>query len=351
MSTTPLPSDIRILDNLLALNLNISLWSARKKLTLEDFGNVELPPEDLATLGSKRIAPPESLRIFGTLKARAFNFLDRHGVRFMSGWAIPEDKAADIVRELVSIRDEFAVAKTQFLTEYDKTISDWIARHAEWGSIIAGSIVSPDYVRARMDFRWQMYKVAPLMEHQEEDAVLQAGLTEEVENLGNTLFGEVSRTANDIWNRVYSGKTEVTHKALSPLRTLHNKLMGLSFVEPHVVPVADIIHMALQRVQRKGNITGSDLLTLQGLVCLLRDTPALMAHAQKVISGYGPATVLDALLAEGQTLTVAPMPPVQNDNSDDTDAAGDTDDEPPFDELPVAPMAAPAVSIPSMGLW
>ena len=66
---TPMPSDIRILESLLALNLDISLWSARKKLTLEDFGNVELPPDDLATLGSKRIAPPENLRIFGTLKA------------------------------------------------------------------------------------------------------------------------------------------------------------------------------------------------------------------------------------------------------------------------------------------
>lgn len=347
--STPLPSDIRILDNLLALNLNISLWSARKKLTLEDFGNVELPPEDLATLGSKRIAPPESLRIFGTLKARAFNFLDRHGVRFMSGWAIPEEKAADIVRELVSIRDEFAVAKTQFLTEYDKTIQDWIARHAEWGNIIAGSIVSPDYVRARMDFRWQMYKVAPLMEHQESDAVLQAGLTEEVENLGNTLFGEISRTANDIWNRVYSGKTEVTHKALSPLRTLHNKLMGLSFVEPHVVPVADIIHMALQRVPRKGNIMGADLLTLQGLVCLLRDTPALMTHAQKVISGYGPATVLDALLTEAQTL-MAFSPVTSACEVDENEEAGmDTeDDAPDFASIPGMP--AP-VHIPSMGLW
>lgn len=344
---TPQPSDIRILDSLLALNLNISLWSARKKLTLEDFGNVELPPEDLATLGSKRIAPPESLRIFGTLKARAFNFLDRHGVRFMSGWAIPEDKAADIVRELVSIRDEFEVAKTQFLTEYDKTIQDWIARHAEWGNIIAGSVVSPDYVRARMDFRWQMYKVAPLMEHEEEEAVLHAGLTEEVENLGGTLFGDVSRTANDIWNRVYSGKTEVTHKALSPLRTLHGKLMGLSFVEPHVVPVADIIHMALSRVPRKGNITGADLLTLQGLVCLLRDTPALMAHAQKVINGYGPATVLDALLADAQNLmTSAPA------NSASEVAEGDsldaTDDAPDFTPLPSMPTPA---HIPSMGLW
>ena len=74
---TAIQSDIRILDNLLALNLDISLWSARKKMTPEDLGGAELPPEDLASLGSKRIADPECLRIFGALKARAFNYLDR----------------------------------------------------------------------------------------------------------------------------------------------------------------------------------------------------------------------------------------------------------------------------------
>lgn len=90
---TPILSDIKVLDNLLALNLNVNLWSARKKMVLEDFGGAELPPEDLASLGSKRIADPNSLKVFSTLKARAFNYLDRHGIRFMSGWAIPEDRA------------------------------------------------------------------------------------------------------------------------------------------------------------------------------------------------------------------------------------------------------------------
>ena len=340
---TPQPSDIKILDNLLALNLNISLWSARKKLTLEDFGNVELPPDDLATLGSKRIAPPESLRIFGTLKARAFNFLDRHGVRFMSGWAIPEEKASDIVQELISIRDEFEVAKTQFLAEYDRTIQDWIAKHAEWGSIIAGSVVSPDYVRARMSFNWQMYKVAPLMEHNSEEVVINAGLIEEVEGLGNTLFDEVSRTASDIWNRVYAGKTEVTHKALSPMKTLHSKLMGLSFVEPHVVPVADIISMALTRMPKRGNITGADLLTLQGVVCLLKDTHTLIEHAQNIMNGYGPATVLDSLLTDSQLPVV--MQPINNQALEEN---SEEDDAPDFAPIPAMPATA---HIPSMGLW
>ena len=147
------------------------------------------------------------------------------------------------------------------------SLFSWIAQAEDsqaWGrdEIIKNSIVSPDYVRARMDFRWQMFKVAPL-------AVIQAGFVEEVTGLGGTLFNEIAKTADDIWLRVYEGVTSVTHKALSPLRTLHQKLVELSFVEPHVVPVADIVDTALKRMPPKGNITGADLLLLLGLICLL----------------------------------------------------------------------------------
>ena len=340
-------SDIRILDHLLALNLNISLWSARKKMAAEDLGGAELPPEDLASLGSKRICDPEALRIFGTLKARAFNFLDRHGVRFMSGWAIPEDKAGVIVEELIRIRDEFMRAKADFLADYDQNLEAWIAKHQQWAGIIRNSVVGSDYVRARMDFRWQMYKVAPLTEHEKAEAVLEAGLAEEVTGLGNRLFTEVARSADEIWRRVYEGRTEVTHKALSPLRTLHGKLVGLSFVEPHVAPVAEIIAAALKRIPPKGNIGGTDLLMLQGLVCLLRDSSALLVHSQKLIAGYGPATVLDALLEERPSV----QPTVSVDVVDEMD---DMDMDSPVDDMPILPdiiPAAPAPRINSLGLW
>ncbi|MGV7004506.1 DUF3150 domain-containing protein [Desulfovibrio sp. QI0442] len=343
---TQLVSDIRILDNLLALNLNVSLWSARRKMSQEDLGGAELPPEDLASLGSKRIADPENLKIFGTLKARAFNYLDRQGVRFMSGWAIPEEKAGEIVQELCSIRNDFQKEKESFLAGYDQNVQAWIEKHHQWGEIIRNSLVGPDYVRARMDFRWQLYKVAPLEQHTDNTAVLEAGLAEEVQGLGGTLFDEVAKSADDIWRRVYHGKTEVTHKALSPLRTLHAKLTGLSFVEPHVAPVADIVQAALLRMPKKGNITGTDLLLLQGLVCLLKDNTALVGHAQKVIEGYGPAFVLDALLAGPCTM------PVPDGNGMHVNGAieGD-DDEPILPEIPVADSALPHPAIPSLGLW
>ncbi|MCG4878448.1 DUF3150 domain-containing protein, partial [Eggerthella lenta] len=58
--------------------------------------------------------------------ARAFNYLDRNGVRFMSGWAIPEEKAGEIVQELLNIRTEFQKEKEAFLAGYDQNVQAWI---------------------------------------------------------------------------------------------------------------------------------------------------------------------------------------------------------------------------------
>lgn len=363
----PIQSDIRILDRLLALNLTVNLWSARRKMSAEDMGGVNLPPEDLASLGSKRIADPETLKIFGTLKARAVTFLDRHGIRFMCGWAIPEEQAGEIVQELVKIWDEFLAAKEAFLADYDQSIQAWIEKHRKWGDIIRNSVVGPDYVRARMDFRWQMFKVAPLMEHEDTTAMLESGLVEEVTNLGSTLFEEIAHDADDMWKRVYQGRTEVTHKALSPLKTMRDKLLGLSFVEPHVTPVADIIQLAINRMPPKGNISGAELLLLQGLVCLLRDSDALLTQSQTLMEGYGPASVLDGLL-DGAVVSDAradvPQEVADTEQTADTasivesvpDTAIPVDGFPVVDEpvlpdiLPEIP-EAPASNLVSYGLW
>lgn len=303
-------TDIKVLDSLLALHLEVNIWTARKKLSPEDFSGATLPPEDLASLGSKRICDPEELRVFGTLKARAVSLLDRHGVRFLGGWAIPHSQSDVIVTELEQILNDFNTAKEEFLARYDQSVQDWIAKHSGWEQIIADSTVSADYVRSRMGFIWRLYRVMP------PDPVDPAmeGLTQEVQSLGQTLFGEVSKAATEAWHRCFAGKTEITRKALSPLKTIHYKLSNLSFVEPRVSPIADLIHTAFEHLPRRGRIDGGNLLMLQGLVSLLRDTDALVEHGQKIIDGVTSADVL-SILVEGQgnmlTLDIQDdMPPV-----------------------------------------
>ena len=229
---TPILSDIKVLDNLLALNLNVNLWSARKKMVLEDFGGAELPPEDLASLGSKRIADPNSLKVFVTLKARAFNYLDRHGIRFMSGWAIPEDKAGDIIKELIGIRDEFLKEKDAFLADYDQSIENWINKHTKWASIIRESTVGSEYVRSRMGFSWQLYRVAPLMDHAVPIQIIEGTGFQSDEDLEAVRIGDTLGTQRgQIFRRKFRAAEVFQHHLLTGGPEIDVEIQGKKVVE------------------------------------------------------------------------------------------------------------------------
>ena len=293
-------TDITVLDHLTAVNLAVNIWTARKKLVPGDFGNADLPPEELASLGSKKICNPDDLRIFSTLKARAVSLLNRRGVRFLGGWAIPSDQVDEINNELKTIRKAFVEAKEQFLARYDDAIRDWIDQHPGWRSLLGGSIVSANHVRSRIDFKWQMFRLLPPTQNAQDQ-----GLHDELKHLGGTLYGEVAKAATDTWHRCYEGKTQVTHKALSPLRSIHQKLTGLGFIDPRALPITDLLQTAFDQIPKRGHIDGPALLMLQGVVALLRDPVGLVEHGQKILDGHSTGDLLDALVAAPSSVSVA----------------------------------------------
>lgn len=329
----PAATDITVLKQLTALRLDVAIWSARKKLAPADFGSLTLPPEKLASLGSKKVCNPEDLRVFATLKARAVSLLDRHGVRFLGGWAIPETSIRPVIDALDKIAADFHTAKDEFLSRYDDAIRQWIGTNPGWESLIAGSVVGVDTVRARLGFGWQMFKVVP------PKARVDAGrpLLDAVAGLGSTLFAEVAKVADDAWHKTFAGKTEVTAKALSPLKGLRHKLAGLTFVEPRAAPMVDLIDAVLTRMPDKGAIAGGELVTLQGLVCLLRDPAAVIEHGQKIIDGQTPEDALTGLVAK----QVVPITPIAEDEFPADD------DDMPLDD----PGSEQPAHLDSLGLW
>lgn len=284
-------TEVTVLKHLMVLNLDVNIWSARKKLSPEDFGGAKLPPEELASLGSKRICNPEDMRIFNTLKSRAVSILDRTGVRFLNGWAIPQDKAIQITDDLMGIHDDFMEAKRNFLASYDQRVNDWVNQHTEWKDIITNSVVSAEYVSSRLGFKWQLFQLAVPTKKDIHD-----GLKQDVNNLGITLYGEIANAAEDTWRKCYSGKEQVSQKALSPIRSIYEKINGLSFVEPCAAPIANLLRVALTQMPPKGFITGVDLLVLQGVLALLRDPEALLEHGRSMINGVSPESVIQALI-------------------------------------------------------
>ena len=336
-SHTVLRTDITVLRQLTAIRLDVAIWTARKKLTAADFGSSDLPPEKLASLGSKRVCNPEDLRIFAALKARAVALLERTGVRFLGGWAIPEAKTAAVTEELGRIGSAFEDAKAAFLARYDEAIRQWISDNPGWETLIAGSTVGVDTVRSRLGFGWQVFQVAPPRSKGKTE--FSSSLTSEVGGLAGTLFDEVAKSATETWRKSYADKTEVSQKALSPLRGLRAKLTGLAFIEPRVAPIADLIQAAITAAPAKGLIDGVHLAMLQGMLDLLRDPEAVVSHGQRILDGESPERLLDELAA-GHVLPGIP--------EDDPDAsvfdASVTDTA-----IEDAPMPEPLLD--SLGLW
>jgi hypothetical protein len=298
-----LKTEPKVLECLLAVNLNVNIWSARRKLNPEDFVHQNLPPEGLASLGSKKICDPKELRVFGMLKARAVSLLDRSGVRFLGGWAIPEDKAPALIQELETIAGEFNQAKDGFMSRYDQAVQCWIKENPGWEQMIASSTVSAEYVAKRMGFSWQVFRVVnPPGQEQ-----VAAGLNREVASLGSTLFDEIAKDAREAWSKSFLGKPDITRKALSPIKSIQQKLNDLSFIEPKVAPVAALIESALDKIPARGKIDGPQLLMIQGLVSLLSDTGALLAYAQEILDGRSHDAILDLITQAPPITTTEPQ--------------------------------------------
>ena len=297
-----LKTEPKVLECLLAVNLNVNIWSAKRKLSPDDFNHADLPPAALASLGSKKICDPDALRVFGMLKARAVSLLDQNGVRFMGGWAIPEEKAPTLVQELEALASEFGKARDTFLGNYDQAVQNWIAQNPGWQQIIANSTVSAQHVAQRLAFGWQIYKVVNPNDKGKEK--LNTGIDQEVAGLGATLFDEIAKVAKETWHKTYIGRTDITRKALSPLKSMQQKLTDLSFIEPRAAPVAALIGSAIDRIPARGQIDGAQLLMLQGLVGLLSDTGSLVAYAQEILEGRSHDAVLDLITQSPPTPTV-----------------------------------------------
>ena len=267
----------QVLQGLIVIALDIPLWSARKKLRPEDLGGVNLPPDKLASLGSKRIYDPDSLNIFATLKRQAERACSEIGVRFLGGYAVPETKLDDLYAELERIQTAFGKAKTQFLSSYDSKLADWLEEAGEWREIVARAVEPGSAIGSKLACGFTAYKVG-----MPEDVKAMATVEKQVGGLADQLIREVSKAALDAYEDSFKGRTEVTRKALRPLKAIEDTLTGLAFVAPERISgITTNVEAALNAVPKTGPIEGAVLMGLVGALTELADIDGFVAAAEK----------------------------------------------------------------------
>jgi len=259
---------MQILSQVVIILLNVTLWSGKKKLRPEDLAanGIEvdkLPPQALASLGTKRIISPDALSTFTNLKREAERICLAKGVRFLGGYAIPKDAVDSLIEELKDIKERFAAEKIAFLSEYDKKVADWIAENPpEWAPVIRAAVESSATIAERTSFNF-----APVAMDTPKGMEENEGLQEETLGMMGQLYHEVRVAAKQAFEATFVGRREVNRKALRPILAIKEKLQGLSFLDPETVSeTITTINEVIDKLPKKGPITGSNLDMLAGLV-------------------------------------------------------------------------------------
>lgn len=256
-----------ILDHMILVVLNISLWQGRKALQVSDLAangiDVDkLPPGTLATLGSKRIISPDALKVFVALKREAITLCLKNGVRFAGdGYAVPRGKVDELSKELKRLKIEFETAKTNFLSVYEQEVEKWIASNPpEWAPAILSAVDSPSHIRKTISFNYAALDVKAPTD------IGDNGLAEEVDSLYGQLCHEVRFAAIRAYEYSFVGKKEITRKSLRPIKTIRAKLAGLLFLDPSIADTIQVIDETLGKLPKDGAIKGTDLNMVAGLV-------------------------------------------------------------------------------------
>ena len=262
-------STIELIDLFHVVDLEIRLWTARKKLTVADLklaDGSELPPEKLASLGSKRVMNPEALAPFARLKRRAERESLAVGTRFIGGYAVPKEKVGHLMSVLASIREEYLKAKDDFLAEYNQTVEAWIKDNPGWEDAIRRSVESEQYVREQLQFSIRVFQVQPVEGHKD-------GLEQEMGGLAAQLRREVAQQIKTAWESSFEGRISVGQKALRPIRSALEKAKGLMFLDGGLGPIIESVEKTLSGLPRSGEIQGLDFAAVCGAIHILSGIP------------------------------------------------------------------------------
>jgi len=277
-----------ILDRVVLVKVEANIYGARKKLKKEDLvlaDGSKLPPEDLASLGSKRLLDPDKLTVFNRLKKEAERICLRVGTRFLGGFAVPVESAASITAELERIALDFAAAKTEFIAGYDAAVTDWVVRHPEFAGIIEQAVDSVEFVSTRLSFDFLVVSVSLPDSLPPADV---ARLESKIGSLSEQMFYEISVEANQLIEQSLLGKEQVTRNALRPIRRMRDKLDGLGFLDHRVAPVVSTIDDLLARIPNKGAIEGSILQEILATAMLLSDPDKTRRHGEGLLAAQPP---------------------------------------------------------------
>jgi hypothetical protein len=271
--------DTQILEEVTCFNLNITLWSGRKKLHENDLkltSGKEIPPSEMASIGSFKLIDQDSINKFNKLKRRMHTTLEHVGIRFLGGavYAVPNQKVEEVRVKLNDCLADAEMAKDEFIQDYPARVTDWINRHNEWRDLIERSMVPVTVVANKISFDYTCFAINPVIKDGEDS------LCGEVDGLTGQLYKEIAQAADLLFDKSMAGKDSVSQKVKGAVVKLREKLEGLSFLDSRITPLVQSIDSVIHTLPKTGPIMERDLASLCGLILLMSSPDKMRMHGE-----------------------------------------------------------------------
>lgn len=221
-----------ILTNTTVVHLDITIWTGKAVLKRTEVDDSNLPPEELATLGSKKLFDTTLLKPFNGIKSSAFSYCNKYGVRFLSGWLIDNSYLQELVGKLADLRVRWDGALQDFLANYQAECQNWLRQNAKWQNILANSMPRESEIAKRFNFGWQTFGVVPAPTN-----VIGDQTQEELGIVPSRAIEKLAREIKDTLPVYAPGKPFRT----APLRKLVDMCRTLSFTSPEVGKLEEVL--------------------------------------------------------------------------------------------------------------
>lgn len=269
---------IDVLEEVTCFNLMISLWSGRKKLHKGDLklkDGSEVPPADMASIGSFKLVDQKSLNDFNRIKKRMHSTLESVGVRFLGGsvYAVPNRKVDEVRVKLDDLVAESNIIKDAFLSEYHSHTEAWISKHSEWEHLIRKAITPKDIVASKIGFAFSCFSINPAA-----NGVGEKELGQEVDGLTGQLYREIAQSADQLFEKSIAGKTEASQKIKGAIMKLREKMSGLAFLDKRIKTLLTSIDDTISALPKAGPIKDQNLVNLTALVLLMSSPDKMISH-------------------------------------------------------------------------
>ena len=262
-------------------------------MTEEDYGLPPgtLPPEELATLGNLITVDPALLKEPEALRKRTNRILE-NGVKVASGAVFTEGQLNETLDELNAIRTEYEKAIQTIVDNFEDSLEERMKEHTKYASLIRKYAPDVNYVKRRMSYHINVYKMAVPVDDPHAD-ILANTLRRSDNDISRRLIEEVSEFAVKFHKASFQETKKLVKQSILKLRKqLLPKIQRFSLLDASLKPIWDYLDEFVRDVtttidaQPKGQklIDGPDLvpfetrirnvMTTNGIEELIAATPA-----------------------------------------------------------------------------